>query len=719
MAPVERVHEASRPGARTHDADGRPRRSPERDRARITHVGLALVLTGLAVSSRDVHAGEPPHTARTPALTPRTDATPTDLDAPRIVRPQTLRTSPPIRGLGPSLARALRRDPDGVHRFAARGLSRADVEAHGGVVTAQLGPILAGHLSGAAIVALAPRAELVESPQPLRLALDLSRAAVGAERADRGDELPQRYRGAGALIAAWDSGVDLSHPDLRALDGPTRVVALWDQTRLGAPPEGQRAGDECTREELVEDRCVQRDTIGHGTHVASIAAGNGPGYRGIAPEADVAIAKTDDFALFFETLAWFDRLATARAQPMIVNLSLGGHLGPHDGTSLEAQAIDAYRHLVVAAAGNEGRIPVHARGTLDDGTRTIVLRFPKYGDRRDVRAWVDVWMEPGAELAVSFVVIEPGGNVIAETATITAGAPGRTDELVLGDAKLGAIDLDAEDGPNPFNGKLHVRATLELTRWQDAPDGPGHVAVRLSGRGTADLWVDTPADFPSLVAFDDAGVAGVDGQLLGDVDSTVSELATAVSALAVSAYSTRMSFPSEGGGTLRAAGTVGALAPFSSHGPSLAPERTGPKPDLAAPGYVVVAARSRDAALVDGAVSPLYRAGAGTSMAAPHVAGVAALIAGARPTVTKLELKQALLVTASRDGVDADPRWGVGKVDAVAALSAVFRIEQGCGCATARSIPSQPQGAEGSHTRTWPVPLLGLALAARRRGRPA
>jgi minor extracellular serine protease Vpr len=735
MAP-RTPHCAHARAARLGRSATTPRRRGPRGRGRLAAALAAALATTIATTTR---ASEPPSGPNDAPI----DAIDASIDAPADPRRpargpanipldgagvavrrgvHTLRTSPPVRGLGPSLAAKLRRAPDAVHAFAARGLSRASIEAHGGVVTAELGPIVAGRLSGSAIARLAPEAELVEAPQPLRPLLDLSRRAIGVEQADRGHALPQRYRGAGAIIGVWDSGVDLSHPDLREVDGPSRVVALWDQARLGTPPVGQREGDECSREELAADLCVQKDTVGHGTHVVSIAAGNGPGYRGIAPDAELAIAKTDDFRLFLETLEWLDAVATARSLPMIVNLSLGGHLGPHDGTSLESQAIDAYRHLVVAAAGNEGRIAVHARASVTDAPRTVVLRFPKYGDRRVQRAWVDVWMEPDAELALSFVVVEPGGNVIAETATITAGAPGRTEALVLGEESLGTIDLDAEAENNPFNGMLHVRADLELPRWQDAPDGPGFVAVRLSGRGAAELWVDTPADLPLLAAFDDEGVGGLEGQVFGDVDSTISDLATAVSAVAVSAYSTRTRFPSESGGESMSNGTIGTLAPFSSYGPSLAPERTGPKPDLAAPGFVVVAARSRDAALADGAVSPLYRAGAGTSMAAPHVSGVAALLAGARPTMTKLDLKQALLATAARDGVvgdGADARWGTGRVDAVRALAAVFQIEDGCACAIARPIPSRRADDEGTHTRAWPLVGLLALVAIRRRRCPA
>jgi subtilisin family serine protease len=634
----------------------------------------------------------------------------TPAPAPTIAPPVVMRVpvqsivrSMPRRGIGTRLARRIREDgATTVQPFIASGLSREDVLRERGAVSAQIGPILAGRLTGEALLRLASSADLVEAPQSLHPLLDVSRVAVGADRLDEGKNLPQRYRGKGVLIAAYDSGVDLLHPDLRELDGPSRVVALWDQTMSGTPPSGHTTGNACTSAELAMDQCASTDSLGHGTHVFGVAASNGPRYRGIAPEAGLVVARSSAFDTLVETLGWFDEVATAKAQPMVVNLSVGGHQGPHDGTSLEAQAIDAYRHLVVAASGNEGATPVHAFAALADSTALAVVRFAATspGEQSVV---IDIWGDGQKPLVVQALVMQKDGTVLAKSSTISVGSMGRTDALQAGSGMLGTVGLDAEAGPNAFNGKSHLTIAADLHDWQDAPAGKGYLVVRMTGEGRVDLWVDSPPMQGALASFDKDNVLGSMQEIAGDISNSISDPATAVAAIAVAAYTDRVMFPSANG-TLMTGGTIGTIATFCSFGPTLAPDKTGPKPDIAAPGAVVVAARSRSAPADDsGAVSALYRASAGTSVSTPHVAGTAALILSAKPSATKEELKQYILRTATRDSdVDArDSRWGAGKLDAARAVEGAVGTSEGCGCGTV--LAGRGSGAMAL--------ILGLALA--------
>lgn len=110
------------------------------------------------------------------------------------------------------------------------------------------------------------------------------------------------------MIGIVDSGIDYENSDFRNTDGTTRILALWDQTiQNGKPPEGYHIGTEFTSEQINEALSMEvkeeryrivpsRDTSGHGTAVAGIAAGNGRGskngkYRGVAPEAGLLIVR--------------------------------------------------------------------------------------------------------------------------------------------------------------------------------------------------------------------------------------------------------------------------------------------------------------------------------------------------------------------------------------------------------------------------------------------
>ncbi|MFE0359089.1 S8 family serine peptidase [Streptomyces nigra] len=120
-------------------------------------------------------------------------------------------------------------------------------------------------------------------------------------------------------------------------------------------------------------------------------------------------------------------------------------------------------------------------------------------------------------------------------------------------------------------------------------------------------------------------------------------------------------------GTADAALTVGAvdgsdhLAEFSSAGPRMGDDAL--KPDLTAPGVDVLAARSQQMSSGEG----YYRWDSGTSMAAPHVTGAAALLAQKHPAWTGQRIKDALMSTSVRTPAHSPYQAGTGRLDVGAA----------------------------------------------------
>ncbi|MEU0374128.1 S8 family serine peptidase [Streptomyces sp. NPDC006283] len=116
--------------------------------------------------------------------------------------------------------------------------------------------------------------------------------------------------------------------------------------------------------------------------------------------------------------------------------------------------------------------------------------------------------------------------------------------------------------------------------------------------------------------------------------------------------------------TVAAVDKTDKMANFSSRGPRV---RDGAaKPDIAAPGVAIVAARAAGTTMGT-AVDEHYTKASGTSMAAPHVAGAAAILAQQHPDMTGHEIKAMLMGTAADLGHDVDAQ-GVGRVDVAAAL---------------------------------------------------
>jgi subtilisin family serine protease len=109
----------------------------------------------------------------------------------------------------------------------------------------------------------------------------------------------------------------------------------------------------------------------------------------------------------------------------------------------------------------------------------------------------------------------------------------------------------------------------------------------------------------------------------------------------------------------------GDLAGFSSRGPRTGDD--GMKPDISAPGVDITAARSKDGSF--GTPGDSYVTLSGTSMAAPHVAGSAAILAQEHPDWTPAQLKAALIASANElPGIGVFGQ-GAGRVDVARAIT--------------------------------------------------
>jgi subtilisin family serine protease len=168
-------------------------------------------------------------------------------------------------------------------------------------------------------------------------------------------------------------------------------------------------------------------------------------------------------------------------------------------------------------------------------------------------------------------------------------------------------------------------------------------------------------------------IGGADGPGIDPLEQAVDDLSTADGTLfVIAAGNDGCDGCIESPGSADAALTVGAvtkkdeLADFSSRGPRL---DGAIKPDIAAPGVNIVAAKAKNGTIGDPSDSPAYVSLSGTSMATPHVAGAAAIVAGEHPDWTGQQIKSALMNSAkSLDGI-ALLAQGAGRVDVGKAIS--------------------------------------------------
>ena len=494
--------------------------------------------------------------------------------------------------------------------------------------------------------------------------------AGGDRQRQRPRGAPRRPTGAGVVVAVLDWGLDPAHVNFRAADGCTRLLAVWDQRggRTATSPEPFGYGKVLEREAI--DAALRRPdpyadlgydpadadprrTGAHGTHVADIAAGSGRAagsLTGLAPGADLLFVHLrgadtgpedtlGDSVRLVEALAWVaDRVGD---RPVVVNLSLGATGGPHDASLLVVRALDAFceerdGRVVVMSCGNYREAGLHAEGVIATG-QTVDL--PWSVEPTPETAELEVWYPGADELEVT--VLHPDGRVLAHV-------PLGGEAALCREGRWQGSAHHRRSDPN--NGDHQIDVFLWPLR------DPGVWTLRLSGRSVVQghwhAWIERASArwqsrFPGTVA---------------SPWSTTNTICNGRLTLAV--------------GSCRGRPGEVALSGFSSCGPT---RDLRVKPDLVAPGEDVLAARS-SAPGPGGRRLDQVTVMTGTSMAAPHVAGSAALLLAAAPVPLSATEVRGLLQRSARRPPPVDVgellRTGSGLVDVDAAL-ALLRTSSG------------------------------------------
>jgi len=525
------------------------------------------------------------------------------------------------------------------------------IRAAGGAVLSEGEHVLLAELPPDALPRLqsCPGIRRAEAPRQLLPRLDEARGPVtGCDAAVAVHHLT----GAGVVLGVVDTGLDWRHADFRNADGSTRLELFAHALQ---PPGQQVSVFHEFPAKVINDALAgqgqvpQGDPHGHGTHCASIAGGNGRAIggalHGVALEATLVGMRSEPL-LDTHTIWGIRRIfELAGDRPAVVSLSLGGHLGPHDGTSAIENVIareSGPGRIVVVAAGNEGGDGIHWHGQLAAGQDLVIpIRI---GDPN--LQFVDVWIPRGDQV-----------DVLVETPDGVQHAP--DGNLVT--TVFGLFEAHWQEDP------INRDQNLTLFVAQGGVNHTWHIRIHANAvvHGAVHAWGGTAS--PSTSAHLFPGTTD-DGYSLGMP-------ASEERCLAVGSFVSRTQFPVTGG-VLTANGlVVGQLSSFSSHGPT----RYGAfKPDIAAPGQFLTAALAAGSEL---AMNPLYTPRhhpsgqyitiQGTSMATPFVAGVVALLLQREPRLTPEEVQQRLRITARRDG-QTGPVWaagfGFGKLDVQALL---------------------------------------------------
>jgi subtilisin family serine protease len=537
------------------------------------------------------------------------------------------------------------------------------------------------------------------------------------------------YTGKGVVVGIVDTGLDAGHGDLRDEAGKSRVRYLLDFSR----PPGERqpeleeeygcTGDaECAiyssedLDELFANGVTgdePRDVFGHGTHVASLAAGNGrsnktPRYIGMAPEATILGARVtragdgaiQDADIILATRFIFEQ-AERLGMPAVVNLSLGSDFGTHDGTSALEQGLASFvgadfpGRAIVVAAGNSGNL------------------YTGIGSGEPEPYGIHTEVHVPRESPVEIPVMTPTSALGASRgATLYAWLGFRS-----GDEVSVALDADGKDwipyvAPGQattfsqldyqgtiFNGPTKANTSIKVGGHNavvviDGGFKPGTVfTLRLSGHGTGNIWLQSSGGASPDVS---TGALVPRGEKQGTINIPASspELIAAGATVNRNRWRDSKGLPFLVGESddSEELAEVDGTATFSAAGPNA----TGTmKPDIVAPGMYVIGAMSSGADPRrnggQGVFASNGRCGtpdyecfvtdddqhavtSGTSMSAPLVAGAIALLLERRPDLTQGQLRTLLQAGARQPSgtVLAEQQIGPGELDLLGSFAALL-----------------------------------------------
>lgn len=538
-----------------------------------------------------------------------------------------------------------------------------------------------------------PGIKYIKYPEDIEFQMDTVRVLTHTNEihGTRPSNLTKNLTGKGVLFGIIDSDFDIYHPAFLNSDGQTRFVALWDQTDTTASSKNNRYGFGAikTGESLKLDSSMGlSDQSTHGTLMTSFAAGSdyANNYYGIAPDVVIAAVrssyKDNDIIL---GLDWLNSIADSLNMPCVINLSLGSRNGPHDGTSLTDQKIDAIcgpGRIVVGAVGNDFAIAPHTKFTFS-GEESWGTWVRSVYDKPRYYSYLEIWGDKGLSISPILQFVNSLDSTVVYEKEIPLSSKGKyklEDAIVLSDFEQDKKDtiyfIVTGEKASSLNGKPYLSIKTNSTT-ENMLTG---VKIKANS-GTVHVW---NVYRKGLTSCGLTGYKGADGLY------TVCETGgTAKRIITVGAYIGRTFVKTWDNVIVSRGDNYGKLAHFSASGPT-ADGRV--KPEITAPGWSVIGAINR---LVDGVESDegvavwsefpdkrgRYASNTGTSASSPIVAGIVALMLQADPELTPetiRELIQNAAITDEFTGKITEPvnRWGAGKVNALGTIKKLLGIPE-------------------------------------------
>ncbi|RIQ22520.1 S8 family peptidase, partial [Jiangella rhizosphaerae] len=363
------------------------------------------------------------------------------------------------------------------------------------------------------------------------------------------------------------------------------------------------------------------------------------------------------------------------------------------------------------------------------------------GGRNRLAAGIErVWLDPAVTVALDESVPQIGGDAARAagldgtgvTVAVLDTGIDATHPDVAGRIVAGRSFIPGEELTDGHGHGTHVASTVAGTgaasggRFAGVAPGADLVIGKVLSDGGSSVGSSVIAGMEWAAVEEDADIVSM--SLGGGPTDGTDPLSQAVDALTeqtgalfvIAAGNAGRDFAVGSPGTAGAALTVGAvdrddhLASFSSRGP-----RRGDyaiKPEITAPGVAIGAARAAGTSMPNAVhIDEHYTRVSGTSMATPHVAGAAAILAQQHPGWTAQQLKAALVAGAD-DGGYTVYEQGAGRVDVARAIGQQVQVSPATADFGFLRLPAEgdPPTRTLTYTNPTDAPVtLELAAAAR------
>ncbi len=469
----------------------------------------------------------------------------------------------------------------------------------------------------------------------------------------------------------------------------TRIKLAWQQgssSNLGRKPRRYSYGLELNPN-ATGARAFDYAEESHGTHVTGIAAGGQfrdfSNYIGVNSQADIVsvtpIFTFDDFVAtgqsnILDGVNYIIEYANSVSKPVVINISLGHHIGPHDGSSIFDQACNSLSgrgRIIITSAGNSGEDKTTFLADLGENPSAKKSAFSVHteGNNSSRSTYLDIWNVEGEDFCIRVGLLS---NNIYEFSEILCTGDNFNDyyTVINGNSRLSAEVVSSN---NVFNDGRRIFIEAKLVSGNATP-----ILEISNSKGRVFAWN------AALGGSQSGFFSNLDRNDLSDGTNNyqIAEIGgNADSVITVGAFTTKNSFNNAFGNQISFNSDIEDIASFSSLGPNA---KDVLKPEISAPGHSLVSSINpqhnsfiRDnpnrSMMVDSIVTgdQIHYVGAmsGTSMSSPFITGVVSLMLTVNPNLGPSEVVDILRVTSINDEFTGDIRdfgsniWGYGKVN--------------------------------------------------------